>query len=80
MTNLPYIEYIHKEYNPGYYRSLGFHDGHPILVDSTEGLEIYKVNEDYSTELISRFWDGGYGIDVVVSGNHAYVANSYNGL
>lgn len=80
LTNLPYIEYIHKEYNQGNYRSLGFHDGHPILVDSTEGLEIYKVNEDYSTELISRFWDGGYGLDVVVSGNHAYVANSYNGL
>lgn len=80
LTNLPHIEYIHKEYNRGNYQSLGFHDGHPILLDSQEGIEIYKVNEDYSTELISRFWDGGFGVDVVVSENHAYVANSNNGL
>ncbi|NPE10065.1 MAG: hypothetical protein GNW80_17425, partial [Asgard group archaeon] len=80
LTNLQQIEYIDKEFNAGYYRSLGFHNGYPILLDRYEGLEIYKVKEDYSVEFVARFWDGGYGLDVKVSGNHAFVANAHNGL
>jgi hypothetical protein len=80
LTNLPYIEYVNKENSKVEYCSLGFHVGHPILLDSQEGIEIYEVNEDYSTELLSRFWDGGYAVNVVVNENHAFVANSYNGL
>ena len=80
LTNMHQIKYLQKVYNPGSYRSLGYHNGYIILLDSFEGLEIYNIKEDYSVEFVARFWDGGWGTAIKVWKNHAFVANSYNGL